>query len=300
MNTHSGKTLYKKRDLRVIDCNKCGYAHVVPLPTTRELKTFYRTQFYNGKPEYISKWESELEYWNLTYEEKYQLFDKYKKSRGERILEVGCSAGFFLKYGKKIGWNVLGIEPAIHAYDYAKNLGINVINSTYEEIDNDALDNFDVIYSAYVLEHLPNPQNFIKKSWELLKRGGLLVTEIPNDFNPLQELYLKSIKNEPYWVSVKPPLEHLNYFNVSSFSKLLSKNKFDAVYFTSTYPLEFFLLMNENYVGNDTVGRGIHIKRMEFEKKFHKFGYAHLKRQIYDLFAQMGIGREMLVFGRKR
>jgi hypothetical protein len=37
MNVHSGKTLYKKGVAKIIDCNKYGYAHILPLPTTKDL-----------------------------------------------------------------------------------------------------------------------------------------------------------------------------------------------------------------------------------------------------------------------
>ena len=38
---------------------------------------------------------------------------------------------------------------------------------------------------------------------------------------------------------------------------------------------------------------------MEFEKQLHKAGKINLKNNLYDSFSELGIGRELIVFGRK-
>ena len=45
-----GKVLSKIDKRQVIDCKKCGYAHLYPLPTPEELKEFYENVFVESTP----------------------------------------------------------------------------------------------------------------------------------------------------------------------------------------------------------------------------------------------------------
>lgn len=51
------------------------------------------------------------------------------------------------------------------------------------------------------------------------------------------------------------PPEHINYFNFESITRLLERNGFSIIEITSTFPLELFLLMGDNYIGNNEIGK---------------------------------------------
>jgi hypothetical protein len=59
--------------------------------------------------------------------------------------------------------------------------------------------------------------------------------------------------------------------------------------------MEFFLLMDENYVENAKKGRECHQKRVAFELSMP----SDLRRRLYKSFAELGIGRNSLVFARR-
>jgi hypothetical protein len=67
----------------------------------------------------------------------------------------------------------------------------------------------------------------------------------------------------------------------------------------ATFPIDLFLLMGENYVGDDELGRRCHGKRKRLEINLEKAGLTDLKRSLYRSFAELGIGREIQVIGRK-
>lgn len=298
MSDHRGSILADVNNFKVIDCAVCGFVHVTPIPSDNELLSMYSKEFYQHmKPEYIHKDESELEYWNLTFDDKLDVLEKYVNKQSKSILDIGCGAGFFLMRAKTRGWDVVGIEPSEMAAEYAESHGIPIVRNLFQNLDLKEIGKFDAVHMKFFLEHTPSPAGVIQECKSLLNDNGMLVIEVPNDYNPLQDTVKKVLGKKEYWLA---PPEHLNYFNFESLSRLLEKNGFSVVSKESTFPLELFLLMGHDYIGNDPVGRQKHSERMKMELYLDQAGRNEMKRKIYSFFASIGIGREAIVYGMKR
>ena len=59
--------------------------------------------------------------------------------------------------------------------------------------------------------------------------------------------------------------------------------------------MEIFLLMGDNYVKNNRLGKFSHKKRMMFEKNVEW----KIRRKIYESFAKQGIGRSCIIYSKK-
>lgn len=94
-------------------------------------------------------------------------------------------------------------------------------------------------------------------------------------------------------------MDHLNYFNFKSLSKILTNLKFKVIYQQSTFPLELFLLMGEDYLENEKIGKKIHQKRIKLEMNLMSQGKSEIKKQLYEKFAQIGIGRTAIIYAQK-
>ena len=54
MDSHKGKIILNKGKFELIDCTKCKFIHIMPLPTEAELLKFYQKEFYQKvKPTYL-------------------------------------------------------------------------------------------------------------------------------------------------------------------------------------------------------------------------------------------------------
>ncbi len=97
---------------------------------------------------------------------------------GLDILEIGCGDGRYLYQLKKLGANVMGIDPCPFS-TFAKNeLKIPIKRQFF---DRNAFDKkFDIIYSKNVLEHIKYPIRFLRDCFHLLKKGGFLLSNVPN------------------------------------------------------------------------------------------------------------------------
>lgn len=292
---HYGEIIDSKDGFDVIECKACGFKHVIPIPTSEELDKLYKEEFYSTeKPTYFKSTEEDLEWWEMTYRNYYKMFEKYCPKKNRRLLEIGSGPGYFLKCGKELDWDVFGFEPSKQAFEYSQKFGVKVINKFFDEKSIKEYGKFNVVYMNTVIEHLPDPISIIKMAKKLLRSNGIICIISPNDYNPLQNILRDNLSYNPWWVA---PPQHINYFDFKSIKNILERLGFEIIESTGTFPMEYFLLSGDNYVGNDKLGRKCHSKRKAFEINMYKYGNEHLNR-IYKNLANDGIGREFVVIGR--
>jgi SAM-dependent methyltransferase len=126
------------------------------------------------------------------------------------ILDIGCASGLFLRLAQQSGWRVAGIEPSDVLAQKARTVlgGNGVVHSTtLEEAPLDG-QTFDVVTMWDVLEHIPDPNTFLRHAASLLNRGGLLLAKVPD----LDSFHARIFGAR--WPLLLP--EHLNYFNTRS------------------------------------------------------------------------------------
>jgi len=280
----------------VVDCAPCGFAHLDPLPSADALREIYRRHYYDGvKPDYLAKEAAEGAFWRLEYDDKVDAFEALRGGRRGRVLDVGCSGGFFLARAVARGWTGLGVEPSAQAAAHARGLGVDVVERFVDELDADALGRFDAVHLKLVLEHLPDPAAVLHLARRCLRPDGVLCVQVPNDFNALQDVVRATLATPPWWVA--PPY-HVNYFDFASLRRLCARTGFAVVREHATFPMELFLLMGEHYVGDDAVGRGCHRKRMALEERLAAAGRNDVRRRLFADLAAAGLGREAIVYAR--
>ncbi len=67
----------------------------------------------------------------------------------------------------------------------------------------------------------------------------------------------------------------------------------------TSFPMEAFLLMGDNYVGDPALGRASHAKRKRFDLALEQAGFGEARRALYRALAEAGIGREAVVIAVK-
>ena len=294
---HSGPVLEAVDGVGVVACKTCGFKHVLPLPSPEELEQLYRDEYFQSeKPLYIDEYREDADWWNLVYRERYETFESLLPPKRRRLLDVGSGPGRFVRAGLDRGWKALGIEPSTHAAAASRaELGIEVVEGFFGPELVSTLPAADVVHLSEVLEHVPDPEETLIAARDALAPDGLLCVVVPNDFSPIQ-LALRSEGKAPWWVV---PRHHLNYFDVASLPSLVSRCGFDIVSVETTFPIDVFLLMGDDYVGDPALGREVHARRKQLELQLDRAGLSPLKRQVYRGLADAGLGREVLVVARK-
>ena len=86
----------------------------------------------------------------------------------------------------------------------------------------------------------------------------------------------------PWWIA---PPHHLNYFDFDSLEALLVRLGLRPVERLTSFPMEAFLLMGDDYVADPALGRACHAKRMNFDLAFEAAGIGEVRRRLYGALA---------------
>jgi SAM-dependent methyltransferase len=92
----------------------------------------------------------------------------------DRLCDVGCADGQFLELARSRGWKPFGVEMNPPAAARARELGANVFEGIFEEIEDLPWGTFDLVTSWDSLEHTPDPRSFAERLVRLLAPGGIL------------------------------------------------------------------------------------------------------------------------------
>ena len=194
---------YEKHGL--IKCKSCGFVFMEKIPTIDELNLFYSKYSYDSDS-YLSPMTRES--YNLLLDE----FEQFRSTN--KILDVGCGRGWFLIEAKNRGWEVYGTEFSEKAIEVCVAAGLKMkngklLNNTFPP------EEFDIITSFEVIEHINNPAEEINNIHGFLRKGGLFYCTTPN-FNAYLRYYLKENYNN---VIVYP--EHLSYYTRATLKRLM-------------------------------------------------------------------------------
>ncbi|MGD0570333.1 MAG: class I SAM-dependent methyltransferase [Candidatus Sulfotelmatobacter sp.] len=290
---------------RVIEDPTYGFRRLEPIPPEAEVSEFYESRYYdllrkgNRAPEIARLMEGgdvaakELEWLRGgLYTDILSVLEG--TAPGRRLLEVGCGTGDFVAFSQEHGFSSVGTEPSFEAAQRATAQGLTVHNMTLEKfVSHSESVKFDVVVMINVLEHVPDPVRTLQECKQVLAPGGILCVRVPNDFTEIQAAAKEKIGAAPWWIAVP---DHINYFNFASLKQTLDRTGFDTVYAQGDFPMEMFLLMGENYIGNPEIGGRCHARRVQFDLGLP----AKLRRKIYSALGKADVGRACLVFGKRR
>jgi SAM-dependent methyltransferase len=166
--------LHQEGPFQMVQCCSCQFIYLNPRPTKESLFRFYQDYLPEDEPS-VEAWQRMME---PVFKRAADLIRQYK-NKG-RLLDVGSGFGFFLSDMGERGWEVMGVEISQRAIDYARNVPrLTIHPGPLEKVafpEND----FDVVSSFYVIEHLPDPMAFLKECHRILKPGGFLVLRYPH------------------------------------------------------------------------------------------------------------------------
>jgi SAM-dependent methyltransferase len=294
---HNGPVLDRHGEYRVIDCETCGFAHALPLPSPEELERAYGETYYAvEKPDYLIRAQADAPWASMFYEDRLAAIGDALESKSAqgRLLDIGCGPGHFLQTAVAMGWSAEGIEPSRQAAAFASAKGLTIHNRTFDHDWAQIQTLFDVAHCMNVLEHVADPIALLDAAHTILKPGGAICIGVPNDYNALQAAARKA-GQKPWWVV---PPHHLNYFGFDSLEGLLRRCSFQPVSRLTSFPMETFLLMGRNYVGDDAAGRALHAERKTFDANLQSLDPA-IRRRFYKALSDQGFGREAIVVAVK-
>ena len=245
-------------------CNECQHLFISPVMEDSEETSFYSKEY----PIFLhqrgdSKNQSAEKHFTMNKSEGNRRLIEIKKylNKEQTVLEIGSASGFFLAEIRPFVKQVVGLEPNIDHGQYANGMGITTFKSL-DEIPNNSC---DIICSYYVLEHIRNPESFLRAILQKLKKGGILLTEVPNGNEALLSLYSNQAYKNFCWQKA-----HVSYFTKETLEYLNSKvGLTSAMVPIQRYDISnhLFWLMNGKPGG---AGKFCHIFDEKLNSEYHR------------------------------
>lgn len=232
-------------------CTSCGSAYLDPRPTPETLGLAYREYYTHKQNPFFGSLDLKGRmrralangYWHwqfgtrntpstplgvlLVMSPRYRpLLDGIMRHlprprAGQRVLDVGCGNATFLVRARSAGWNVVGIDLDPNAVSVGRGQGLDVRLGGVDTLD-PALEQFDVITLAHVLEHVHDPIELLRACRNLLRRGGSIWIDTPNIDAEGHSHFGAN------WRGLEPP-RHLVLFSLASLQRVLSMMGFAEV-----------------------------------------------------------------------
>jgi len=197
---------------RVFGCSRCGSAQVMPRPSPEALARTYSEEYFQS---YLAGPGVKGGDHECSPALKARLKELEALQGRGRIVDVGCAMGHFLGYAQGEGWDAIGVEPSAWAAEEGRRrYGLTIHTTTLEEAPIEP-GSCDVVHANHVLEHVPDPVRFLSAARRLLKTGGRLVVEVPQELRvPLSERLFGALHPELY-PDLPRDATHLEFFSAA-------------------------------------------------------------------------------------
>lgn len=137
---------------------------------------------------------------------------------GKRVIEIGCGDGNYLQYLHEASAIVHGIEPSRPLREMAQERGFRVLGGYVGRQQPVPGSRYDAFVARQVLEHVPDPNDFLQGARQLLSPMGVGLIEVPS----LEQ----ALDGERFYDFFH---DHLSYFSSRTLRCALEHNGFDVL-----------------------------------------------------------------------
>jgi SAM-dependent methyltransferase len=199
-------------------CCDCGLVWVANPPGPEDLARLYSySSGYARESTTAPHALRRVQRWAVSHLE---VLDRHRRPPG-RLIDVGCSNGYFLEAATGRGWEAEGIDVNEDSVRVAVSRNLKARLGTLEDADF-AAGSFDAVTLWDVIEHVPDPVRTLGLARSLLAPGGVLLLSTPNVTGLFPRLSYPLGRRTGYWPHVEPR-QHLFQFSERTITRLLDR-----------------------------------------------------------------------------
>lgn len=202
-------------------CGGCSLVRTLPVPPQEVMGEYYPEAYYaqpKGRrfPSLVQAIQACLYRWRV------RRLEGWLAPTRRRVLDVGCGPGFLLEAFRARDWTGVGLERTDQAARHGReSLALDIHTGDLWD-GRLAEGSFDAAVLWHVLEHVPDPAQWLVRLGALLEPGGLLLVSVPNFRSPEARLA------GPGWFHLDVP-RHLVHFTSATLNCQLEEAGFEVV-----------------------------------------------------------------------
>jgi 2-polyprenyl-3-methyl-5-hydroxy-6-metoxy-1,4-benzoquinol methylase len=203
-----------KGDYQIIQCIECDFLCVDPMPTDAQIADHYVRNYRGATADWYPK-DLDRRWRAFT-----RSFTFVPYVLGKDVVDLGCGGGQMLNALSRFAKSGVGVDISANSIAFARK---HFPKQTF--FDEPLADfsargmTFDFVFSSELLEHLPDPDVFMRTVSAITRPGGVVYLSAPDAGHEAVPLPLKA------WEDICPP-EHLQWFNAYNLNLLFAKYGF--------------------------------------------------------------------------
>lgn len=210
--------------LEIYRCGGCSHRYLNPRVTFDSAMKIYADDK-TASDIYTQPLQIEID--EIKYQYGLDLIDQLNPPSRERIMDIGCGAGVYLKMAERNGWpQCVGVDVnERYASIYKDTPGVQFISANFESLEPEKLGGagYDCIAMWSVLEHLYDVHSILKSVKALLKPNGLMFILVPN----VESLATRLMRERSPTFNWK----HVSHFSPKSLKHLMEMRGFKCEHF---------------------------------------------------------------------
>jgi 2-polyprenyl-3-methyl-5-hydroxy-6-metoxy-1,4-benzoquinol methylase len=185
---------------------------VAPLPSSGDLAKLYDADYYES---FIAGAGLIGGYTDVSPVLRKRLVEIERRVGKGRLLDVGCGLGIFVKHAVEQGWDAAGLETSAWAAKEGRSRNHVVIHQAELAAAPIVPGSLDVVHSHHVIEHVLDPVGTMVVARKLLRPGGILVIEVPQELRyPLSDRVFRALHPDLYRTEPPAVTHHITFFTV--------------------------------------------------------------------------------------
>ena len=156
----------------LMQCADCNSIFLSPRPCVEAMSAYYDDYYENDASAKIDDRQT------LRAQRHFRRLARHAKPG--RLLEIGAGDGYLLKTARDAGWQVEGLELSRPRVERAKKwFDLDLVQDDLSSLSLQ-IGGYDAVVMFQLIEHVHDPRALIRRSFELLKPGGVLMMSTPN------------------------------------------------------------------------------------------------------------------------
>lgn len=230
-NSNENRIIYNTIPFAVVKCLSCSLVRVEPMPDDEERARINQSVY--SISDYKKRYFKDKYFFKRWFKNKLERIERLCSKKG-KLLDIGCSYGFFLEVANERGWDVYGVERnPVSGGAVKERFGDKVFIGLLENAHLEKR-SFDVITLWDVIEHIPQPVEFLCRLKDYLRPDGILCLQVPNINSFISEL--KGVSWD--WLT---PGDHLYFFSPETIMQMIAQSGFESIHFRTWEPTGYFI-----------------------------------------------------------